>query len=253
MAFIDTYGTSIIKPSIGSFGSGIIVVQREQEGFAVKTHEHVHQMNGEEFGQLISMLAAQKGFIIQKFVRTATRNGLPYHIRLHLVRNGSGEWSFISAFPFLSIPSEYKVVNDAGSLRAFTTWDCLSRHEFPNKEEVMLMRLERMATMTTDRIAGHVKERICELAIDVGIDSLGEIWIFEVNMNKIDSTHREFEVAQHMIRLLFLCVSSTFTTWTYVLGCVVQNHQNPTQQKTVSLSNGKFELPLVRRRFLLFI
>ncbi|OPG99010.1 hypothetical protein B2I21_07605 [Chryseobacterium mucoviscidosis] len=199
LAFIDTYGTSIIKPSIGPFGSEIIVVQREQEGFAVKTHEHVHQMNGEEFGKLISMLAAQKGFIIQKFVRSETRNGLPYHIRLHLVRNGSGEWSFLSAFPFLSTPSEYKVVNDAGSLRAFTTWDCLSRHEFPNKEEVMLMRLKRMATMTADHIAGHVKERICELAIDVGIDSLGEIWIFEVNMNKIDSTHREFEVAQHMI------------------------------------------------------
>lgn len=199
LAFIDTYGTSIIKPSIGPFGSEIIVVQREQEGFAVKTHEHVHQMNGEEFGQLISMHAAQKGFIIQKFIRSETRNGLPYHIRLHLVRNGSGEWSFISAFPFLSTPSEYKVVNDAGSLRAFTTWDCLSRHEFPNKEEVMLMRLERMATMTADHIAGHVKERICELGIDVGNDSLGEIWIFEVNMNKIDSTHREFEVAQHMI------------------------------------------------------
>ncbi|MDK8194789.1 YheC/YheD family protein [Paenibacillus sp. UMB7766-LJ446] len=199
LAFIDTYGTSIIKPSIGPFGSGIIVVQREQEGFSVKTHELVHQMNGEEFGQLISMLAAQKGLIIQKFVRSETRKGLPYHIRLHLVRNGSGEWSFISAFPFLSTPSEYKVVNDAGSLRAFTTWDCLSRHEFPNKEEVMLMRLERMANMTADHIAGHVKERICELGIDVGIDSLGEIWIFEVNMNKIDSTHREFEVAQHMI------------------------------------------------------
>lgn len=199
LAFIDTYGTSIIKPSIGPFGSGIIVVQREQEGFSVKTHELVHQMNGEEFGQLISMPAAQKGLIIQKFVRSETRNGLPYHIRLHLVRNGSGEWSFISAFPFLFTPSEYKVVNDAGSLRAFTTWDCLSRHEFPNKEEVMLMRLERMASMTADHIAGHVKERICELAIDVGIDSLGEIWIFEVNMNKIDSTHREFEVAQHMI------------------------------------------------------
>ncbi|WP_179283137.1 YheC/YheD family protein [Paenibacillus taichungensis] len=199
LAFIDTYGTSIIKPSICSFGSGIIVVQREQEGFSVKTHEHVHQMNGEEFGQLISMHAAQKGFIIQKFIRSETRNGLPYHIRLHLVRNGSGEWSFISAFPFLSTHSEYKVVNDAGSLRAFTTWDCLSRHEFPNKEEVMLMRLERMATMTADHIAGHVKERICELGIDVGNDSLGEIWIFEVNMNKIDSTHREFEVAQHMI------------------------------------------------------
>lgn len=199
LAFIETYGTSIIKPSIGSFGNGIIVVQREQEGFAVKAHEHVHIMKDEEFGQLISMLAAKKGFIIQKFIRSETRNGLPFHIRLHLVRNGSGRWSFISAFPFLSTQSEHKVVNHAGSLRAFTTWNWLSRHEFPQKEEVMLTRLEQMAIMTANHIADHVKERICELGIDVGIDSSGQIWIFEVNMNKIGSTHREFEVAQHMI------------------------------------------------------
>ncbi|MFE6079433.1 YheC/YheD family protein [Paenibacillus sp. NPDC057886] len=199
LAFIDTYGTSIIKPSIGSFGNGIIVVQREQEGFAVKAHEHIHKVNDEEFGKLISMLAAKKGFIIQKFIRSETRNRLPFHIRLHLVRNGRGKWSFISAFPFLSTQSEHKVVNHAGSLRAFTTWDWLSRHEFPQKKEVMLTRLEQMAIMTANHIADHVKERICELGIDVGIDSSGEIWIFEVNMNKIGSTHREFEVAQHMI------------------------------------------------------
>jgi glutathione synthase/RimK-type ligase-like ATP-grasp enzyme len=199
LAFIDTYGTSIIKPSIGSFGNGIIIVQREQDGFPVKAHEHVHKMNDEEFGQLISMLASKKRFVIQKFIRSETRNRLPFHIRLHLVRNGSGKWSFISAFPFLSTQREHKVVNHAGSLRAFTTWDWLSRHEFPQKEEVMLTRLQQMAIMTANHIAGHVKERICEVGIDVGIDSLGEIWIFEVNMNKIGSTHREFEVAQHMI------------------------------------------------------
>lgn len=199
LAFIDTYGTSIIKPSIGSFGIGIIVVQREQEAFVVKSDEHVHIMKDEEFGQLISMLVAKKGYIIQKFIRSETRNGLPYHIRLHLVRNGSGKWSFISVFPFLSTQSEHKVVNHAGSLRAFTTWDWLSRYEFPQKEEVMLKRLEQMAIMTANHIADHVKERICELGIDVGIDSSGKIWIFEINMNKIGSTHREFEVAQHMI------------------------------------------------------
>ncbi|WP_340400073.1 YheC/YheD family protein [Paenibacillus sp. FSL H8-0079] len=199
LAFIDNHETSIIKPSIGSFGNGIIVVQREEEGFVVKDHENIHKMNAEDFAQLLSMLAAKKGFVIQKFIRSETRNGLPYHIRLHLVRNGRGEWSFISAFPFLSTQSEHKVVNHAGSLRAFTTWDWLSRHEFPQKEDIMLARLERLAITTANHIAAHVKERICELGIDVGINSLGEIWIFEANMNKIGSTHREFEVAQHIV------------------------------------------------------
>lgn len=173
--------------------------ERNEGSFSKKEVFEILQNYAELSSHLIPYTAVENVGEVQKFVRSETRNGLPYHIRLHLVRNGSGEWSFISAFPFLSTPSEYKVVNDAGSLRAFTTWDCLSRHEFPNKEKVMLMRLERMASMTADHIAGHVRERICELAIDVGIDSLGEIWIFEVNMNKIDSTHREFEVAQHMI------------------------------------------------------
>lgn len=63
----------------------------------------------------------------------------------------------------------------------------------------MLARLERLAITTANHIAAHVKERICELGIDVGINSLGEIWIFEANMNKIGSTHREFEVAQHIV------------------------------------------------------
>jgi hypothetical protein len=173
--------------------------ERNEGSFSKKEVFEILQNYAELSSHLIPYSVVENVGEVQKFVRSETRNGLPYHIRLHLVRNGSREWSFISAFPFLSIPSEYKEVHDAGSLRAFTTWDCLSRHEFPNKEEDMLMKLERMATITTDRIAGHVKERICELAIDVGIDSLGEIWIFEVNMNKIDSTHREFEVAQHMI------------------------------------------------------
>ncbi|MCG7384940.1 YheC/YheD family protein [Paenibacillus sp. ACRRY] len=199
LAFIDMHGTSVIKPSLGSFGEDILIVQRERGGYAVKDQQHIRLMSEKEFTELITMIAAKNSHLIQTFIRSETQNGLPFHIRLHLVRNGEGEWSFISAFPFLSTQSDHKVVNHPGSLRAFTTWDWLSRHEYPDRQEAMFATLQRLALRMADYVAANISERICELGIDVGIDPLCKVWLFEVNMNKIGSTHREFEVAQSMI------------------------------------------------------
>ncbi|NUU80156.1 YheC/YheD family protein [Paenibacillus xylanilyticus] len=198
-AFIDTHGTSIIKPSRGSLGEGILIVQREENGYAVKDHQHIHKMSEKEFAEWITMIANKNSHIVQKFIRSETRSGLPFHIRLHLVRNGEGEWSLISAFPFLSTQRDHKVVNHPDSLRAVTTWDWLSRHEFSDKQQVMFAMLKRFALKMADHIAGSVTDRICELGIDVGIDPSSQIWLFEVNMNNIGSTHREFDVAQNII------------------------------------------------------
>ena len=98
----------------------------------------------------------------------------------------------------LSTQSDQKVVNHPGSLRAFTTWDWLSRHEYPDKQEAMFATLQRIGLRMADCIAANISERICELGIDVGIDPLCKVWLFEANLNKIGSTHREFE-AQNMV------------------------------------------------------
>lgn len=197
--FVGKHGSAVIKPSKGSYGERIAIVESLEEGYALKEHQGTRRLSGEDFMLWVRELLRQRAYLIQKLVDSRTPEGLPFHIRVHLVRNESGGWTEMSVTPYIALRPDGLIVNHDSVFRTQSRWNWLLTHRFPGRED----EIDRYLSQTAARLAVCVEEglpqRIGELGMDFGIDPEGRFWLYEINLNKIGAVHREFELARIVV------------------------------------------------------
>ncbi|CAM3360856.1 MULTISPECIES: YheC/YheD family protein [Saccharibacillus] len=198
-SFIDDHGQTVIKPSGGTKGSAIIVVRREGEHYRVDDPLYSHLLPEDRLSELLGGLAASKEMVLQKFVDSVTPEGLPFHIRVHLIRGEDDRFHIIGHMPYISTQQRHKVVNHHTNLRAFTQWSWFLPYQFPGREEEMDARVRRFALAAADRLEDQLEHKLWEIGLDLGIERDGSIWLYEANMNKVGVISRELEASKILV------------------------------------------------------
>lgn len=199
LEFLDRHGQTVIKPSGGTKGSAIIVVRREGDLYRVDDPLYNHLLTREQMTALMDGLAAAKDMVLQKFIDSVSPEGLPFHIRVHLIRNDQGEFQIIGYMPYISTQKRHKVVNHHTNLRAFTQWHWFMPYQFPGKEDEVQKRIDRFAYAVAHRIDACLEDRLWEIGLDLGIEQDESIWLYEANMNKVGVISRELEAAKLLV------------------------------------------------------
>jgi len=103
-AFLERYPKLIFKTSGGAHGERILLANRaEADGsYEVFDQTFLHAMSRAELEELLPELGKHHYFA-QQFIESKTREGRPFHIRVHLMKNGSGQWEVAHIFPSLSL------------------------------------------------------------------------------------------------------------------------------------------------------
>ncbi|MCR2806892.1 YheC/YheD family protein [Paenibacillus soyae] len=195
-AFVDTHLRVIIKPAQGSFGQSIIMIRKREDDYELFDQKFLHYLKPDEFQAFLRMFAG-RGYVAQRYVYSTTKEDYPFHLRVHLMKNGAGEWVVVFIQPFLSLSYIHQVTNHENTLRLASKWIWFLSSQY---QEELGMEMDRKVRTTALMAASYLSTKLSgachEIALDIGVDQSRKLWLFEANFNKIGNTFHGFEAAR---------------------------------------------------------
>ncbi|KAA0546557.1 YheC/YheD family protein [Bacillus sp. BGMRC 2118] len=194
---VTEYEKIVIKPYSGNKGKKVMFLESSQSNeYVLTTGEEKKTLNEEEVEILIEELKREKKYLIQPFIECKTKSGLTYDFRLHVQKNGLGEWEITLIYPRIS--GSKKLVSNISSGGYRGELDTFLLNEFGDWQFDIRRTLDHFAVSFSEHLDELYNKSFDELGIDVGLDQNKKLWIFEVNWRP-GSKHREFEVAKRLI------------------------------------------------------
>ncbi|GIN70753.1 hypothetical protein J14TS2_12280 [Bacillus sp. J14TS2] len=198
--YIQHYGRIILKPEVGSFASGVHYIEKKNAlDYFVALGEKETHYNEVTLGQYLRELIKKGPFIVQEYIETRTIDGQPFDIRVHMMKDGNGEWSFVNIYPRIGIHNA--VISSTGNGGYIGEILGFLKRNFKKVDAVELKEKIEKISLEICTLLGNVYDiNNSELGLDIAINrENSEPYIIEVNVNKPGIIYYEFEVAKHAI------------------------------------------------------
>lgn len=176
--FINEKEQVILKPRNGRKGKGILYVRRMEDEYEVRGDNEQQRMSRRMLSSLLTDKIPEK-YIIQTFIQCRNQAGLTYDLRLHVQKDGTGRWTVCSIYPRIAPPNSVKANISSGGAALYIT--PFLKQEFGEDYFNMQRYLEVFAISISKEMDKLYKRSFDELGIDIGIDSSGKVWLYEIN------------------------------------------------------------------------
>lgn len=182
--FLRRYSSVYIKPDGGMRGIGIFRVDRIQSGYMIRgrsrTLKRVRSLEG--VYRALKHFVQPRKHILQQRIQSETADGHPFDFRVHVQRLGK-QW--VVGGIFAKIGKRKKIVTNvcSGSRPVFIK-SLLRRHLklHSGKADQIKRELKRISiAAATEMDQAYPGWR--EYGVDIGMDKMGRLWIFEVNLS----------------------------------------------------------------------
>lgn len=159
------------------------MIERAGNDFRVLDGTESKLLSYDELKDVLSEELTKEPFIVQPFIICKTKSGLTFDFRLHVQKNGEGEWVITSIYPRIGASgSIVSNINNGGSTNYPVPF---LKQEFGND----FFNVKRYLEIFSLQLAHHMddiqqkkfSETIDELGIDVALDDRGKIWLYEIN------------------------------------------------------------------------
>ncbi|MFS0750585.1 YheC/YheD family protein [Oceanobacillus sp. 1P07AA] len=195
--FIEKYGKIIVKPEVGSFAKGVHFIEKvDFDKYFLVDGEKESYFSEVALFEYLRVLIKKGVFIVQKYIETRTKEGNPFDIRVHMMKDGNGKWSFPNIYPRIGV--NYATISPTGSGGYIGGIDGFLKRHF-NENTKLEDRIKEVALKIAASFENLYIEKIGELGIDIAIDKSSNIYLIEVNVNQPGILYYEFEVAKHAI------------------------------------------------------
>lgn len=180
---MDTYRRIVFKPVNGRKGKDITLVKRIGDQFHLQIDTTEYQYSWDELKKYVSKKLNEETYLAQPYINCRTKSGNAYDFRLHVQKNGVGQWVITSVYPRISPDGSIVAnINSGGSTNYLIPF---LKQEFGDEYFDIKRYLEHFSLRLADHLDKiqyeYFSETIDELGIDVGLDDMGKIWIYEVN------------------------------------------------------------------------
>ncbi|MDK8179881.1 YheC/YheD family protein [Paenibacillus sp. UMB4589-SE434] len=206
-----------LKPETGNSGKGIMTAAYDPtnpQPYLIKIQNSrqssaVRHSTKQEAWHTIRAHAKNKAYIIQQGIQLATIKGRAFDLRLLVQKNNDGIWKVTGVGARIAgtksitthIPRGGMLGNPAAMLRTL----------FGSKKASDVMKNAKLAALETAAfIEVNEKYKLGEMSLDVGVDTKGNLWLFEANARpmKFDekkirklSLTRIFQYSSYLARL----------------------------------------------------
>ena len=177
---LDRYRMVYVKPDKGTFGLGVIRVERKSDGYLARIDTRSFR-----FGSIDSLydglrrLKRRRAYIVQRGVHLLKHRGRRFDIRVMVQKSPRGEWESTGIIGRLAHPR--KIVTNYHSGGTPMSFDTLLRgHLDADRRKAYAAELRRLGVET----ARQLQKRwpgMKEIGLDIGIDTSFKPWILEVN------------------------------------------------------------------------
>lgn len=181
---LNKHETIYLKPSGGSSGRGIIRVTRVERGFLLNNRvlKQVTTLEFDDLNQLSNYFEQKIGntrYIVQQGLRLATLNGSPFDIRVLMQKDWQDIWHRTGIAVRVAGPGNYLSNLHAGGHAAKIS--SVLTTVFPQQTEEILNEIRRLTALIASWVSSEGHPLFGEIAIDLGIDNTGRVWIIELN------------------------------------------------------------------------
>ncbi|WP_193065103.1 YheC/YheD family protein [Oceanobacillus oncorhynchi] len=193
-SFLSEYNTVILKPVSGQKGQGIYKVDRINDG----EYEISHQQSKENLSLNAlhdfynENIMNSKVYLVQKYVTSTTPDGSPFDCRIHLEKDGNGEWAIPKIFVRIGLGQ--KVTSNISQGGGSSDADVFFKTYFKNNAERILEELKELGYKMGVKLEELREKELMSIGLDVGVDHEGKLYVFEVN-SQPGTTRLRAEVA----------------------------------------------------------
>lgn len=193
--FLARHRSAVVKPAKGRRGRDVLFVTLADAGLLVRQQLAERPVTLSAFAEELRPRLLEGPWTIQKFIESRARDGRRFDVRVHVHKDGAGQWSLVRAYIRLS---------EAGLLVANTSrggYQGDLDHFFANVRSVapdLTQRLRALGLQTAEILDGLYGNRLDELGVDLLVDGARHPWIIEVNTHP-QSRYHEFERARFVM------------------------------------------------------
>ncbi|TXL66681.1 hypothetical protein FHP05_04670 [Cerasibacillus terrae] len=177
--FLDRYNQIILKPISGQFGNGVISIMKEEESFLLKYDDTEERINGVELKSFYNDKVNSKQYIVQKYINSITKGGYPFDCRINMEKNEKGNW--VIARKFIRVGIGQKVVSNISRGGGVSDTKPFLKANFYDKHHQIEQRLKNIGKKLPNKIEELRNITLVRMGIDLGIDSDGSVYLFEIN------------------------------------------------------------------------
>lgn len=201
--FLNAFPKIVIKPTNGHKGQGIIYIETIDNKYYLQIEKQDYMLNFEDLKNYISEIIKEQQYLVQPYINSRTKDGNAFDFRLHVQKNGNNEWVITAIYPRIG-PSGSIVTNiNSGG---FTNYlEPFLKQEFGDSYLIIKQSLEtftlKIAKKMEEIQLEYYNEEIDELGIDIGLDEMKNIWIYEINWRPgcPPAFYLELDVVKNMI------------------------------------------------------
>lgn len=181
---IQKNGKLYLKPDRGRKSRGIIRVNRvDPSSYLLRRSNRVEQQEFDNFSALWSEvrdLTSCTRYIIQRGVNSITKDSRPFDLRCHVLRV-HGEWIVAGICARVGAPGNIVTTSHIGGTP--TPLETLFTELLDYTEEEQAQVIERLndCILKSVKVVSPIYPRNWEFAVDIGLDTEKQVWIYEVN------------------------------------------------------------------------
>jgi len=177
--FIDKYDTIVMKPIKGERGKGVYILRKERGNYILGYEKEEKKLTQAELKVYFDEITKNKRYIIQKYITSKTKQGDPFDCRVHVEKNGKGQW--VSARNFIRVGIGQKVISNVNQGGGISDPEPFLKANFGDQWKEINNKLNALATSLPYKMENLRNTKVMSMGLDVGIDKDGEIYLFEIN------------------------------------------------------------------------
>lgn len=195
MTFIERHGKVIFKTNGGYLGRNALTAELKNDVIELFDQQYVHRFAREDLPRLTEMLTAKRYFV-QKMIHSVTPQGNPFHLRVHLSKNGQNRWTVAFHSIGLSLTRHVTVTNSERTYRGTSTWADFLRNQFGEKADgPMHRRIDEYSVRMAEYLEEAVGGGFQEIGLDLGIDEDNRFWLFEAGIGLPGTSYYQLQLA----------------------------------------------------------
>lgn len=181
--YISAFEKVVFKPIDGRKGKGIYFIVQEGDRFSVKGEGTHRDYSASQLRGFIKKKLSNETFIVQPYIQSVTRSGQVFDFRLHVQKNGEGEWVITTIYP--RVAPKGSIIANINSGGYTNYLDPFLEQEFKDEAFNIKKKLEYFSLSLAKHLDELQMEKygevIDEIGVDIGMDQDYKLWIYEVN------------------------------------------------------------------------
>jgi len=175
-----------LKPSGGSSGKGIFRIFQTPDGY-IMNYRSKRTVNTREItmrsflDNRIRAITENRRYVVQQGLQLANFNGSPFDIRIIMQRNLHGDWLRTGMAARVAKKGCYiSNIHAGGHAQRVST---ILAQVFPDPQtaDSTINEIRRICALIVSWVTAESSPLFGEIAVDLGVDESGKVWIIELN------------------------------------------------------------------------